>query len=143
MGVMTATTTEKVQNAIVVTYRATISLEEKVNKFLDTLNEIRGEYQHLNSEWSKVNEMTSKFVSECHSKDDLTNLYISISGMINLLERSMEKILSYLRRMLPSIANDLEENFENMKEIHSDLALKISDDPELLSAEQNLINLGF
>jgi hypothetical protein len=138
------TTAKVVETAIVDTYRTTVSFEEKVNSFLDGLIAIRKEYNELNKKWRNVNELIETYISNCQSKDELTKLYLIIDGLINAGESLLTKLIEQnSKNVLPTILSDMEDNLDHIKELQSDTRIKISDLPELLSAEEKLIGLGF
>ncbi len=141
---ITETSRKLVVEAIVETYRVTTSFEERINIFLDQLLTIQAEYKKVNDEWRKVNEVIDDFISECRSRSELTILLLSIDGLVNAGEKFHQKMNNkVVKRVLPSVLTDIENNLGHIKEIRGDIKLKISDLPELLAAEGKLIKLGF
>lgn len=137
-------TTTAVFDAIVETYRVTISFEDKVNRLLDRLLALREPYRNLNAEWRNVNELIEKYVSECPSAGDLTVLSLNIDGLIKSGESLRNSIQDNLVKVLPSILTDIDNNLDHIREIQVDIRIKLSDLPELLSVEEKLIkDLGF
>ncbi len=137
------TPTAVVVKAIVETYRITTSFEDKVNRFLDKLLALKQEYAKLNKEWENVNELTEKYVSECHSNEELTMLLLSIEGLIKSGESLHHNISQNILKVLPSVLTDIENNLDHIKEIQADIKIKISDLPDLIAEEENLVRLGF
>jgi hypothetical protein len=137
-------TTTKVVTAIAETYRVTISFEEKVNLFLDGLLAAQNYYAKFIGEWKNVNELVDQYITECHSKDELTILLLAIDGLVNTADSLIIKLKgSPFEKILPSTVKDIEENLDHIKEIQSDIRIIISDLPELLSVESKLAGLGF
>lgn len=140
---MTHTTTFEVVKAVAETYRVTISFEEKLNNFLDELLSIKNDFSVLIETWNEANDLTRAFVNRCDDKDALTVVLLTVEGLVSTAEHQFEKHKKHLSSILPSVISDFEDSLDSTREILNDIRIKISDNPELLKAEQNLINLGF
>jgi hypothetical protein len=140
---MSMATTATVVNAFAETYRVTISFEERINQFLDHLLEVQREYKFLLKNWNEVNTLTHQYVSNCYDKNQLTVILLSLEGLISTAERIFEKNSKTWKRILPSIDNEFCDKLEHIKEIQSDIRIKISENPDLLESEEKLLSLGF
>jgi hypothetical protein len=143
---MTTVTSEKVKSAIVDSYRATLSFESKVNELLDELLTLQGELDVLNVELKNVSDLIEQYVGDGPTADkiDFGALFVFVDKLFTRATRLGQGLTDErASKLLPSVLKDFRDNLEQLEEIRADLEIMISDSPDLKSAEQRLIDLGF
>lgn len=141
---MAITTAFEVVEAYAETYRATVSMQKKVDGFLDKILEHKSFYKELNDDWRRVNDLTEKFISTSQNKDHLTVLLLAIDGLLNTATPIIVKLHEgYCKQKLESIMEDCFNNLEYAKELREDIKVKISDSVDIIDFENKLKAYGF
>lgn len=135
------TDTSTIKAAVVETYRETLSAEERMDQFLDLINEANAHYQDLNKHWENLNEKTESFISKFSSVDDFTFILSSIEGLISRGESLLTKIKSnkHYYMGIKTQVDILDENIDFSRELCEDIKLKI--DPQIIELGTQLDNL--
>lgn len=135
------TDTSTIKAAVVETYRETLSAEERMDQFLDLINEANAHYQDLNKHWENLNEKTESFISKFSSVDDFTFILSSIEGLISRGESLLAKIKSnkHYYMGIKTQVDTLDENIDFSRELCEDIKLKI--DPQIIELGTQLDNL--
>lgn len=135
------TDTSTIKAAVVETYRETLSAEERMDQFLDLINEANAHYQDLNKHWENLNEKTESFISKFSSVDDFTFILSSIEGLISRGESLLTKIKSnkHYYTGIKTQVDTLDENIDFSRELCEDIKLKI--DPQIIELGTQLDNL--
>ena len=135
------TDTSTIKAAVVETYRETLSAEERMDQFLDLINEANAHYQDLNKHWENLNEKTESFISKFSSVDDFTFILSSIEGLISRGEALLTKIKSnkHYYMGIKTQVDTLDENIDFSRELCEDIKLKI--DPQIIELGTQLDNL--
>lgn len=135
------TDTSTIKAAVVETYRETLSAEERMDQFLDLINEANAHYQDLNKHWENLNEKTESFISKFSSVDDFTFILSSIEGLICRGESLLTKIKSnkHYYTGIKTQVDTLDENIDFSRELCEDIKLKI--DPQIIELGTQLDNL--
>lgn len=135
------TDTSTIKAAVVETYRETLSAEERMDQFLDLINEANAHYQDLNKHWENLNEKTESFISKFSSVDDFTFILSSIEGLISRGESLLTKIKSnkHYYMGIKTQVDTLDENIDFSRELCEDIKLKI--DPQIIELGTQLDNL--
>jgi hypothetical protein len=135
--------TATLKSAVVETYRETLSAEERMDGFLDLLNEAKAHYSDLNKHWENLNLQIESHISSVSLSniDDSTFLLSSLEGLLGRADSLLAKIKGnrvYYQGIKAQI-DDLEENIELSREFCEDIKIKI--DPQMIELGTQLDNL--
>lgn len=131
--------------AVAETYRETVSAYEKMDRFLDLINERTKAYKDLNTLWENLNNQIHAFITDNSQKDDLTLILIGLESLISRANSLIDKIKAnpkYYQGVKTQVAS-FQENVDISQELWDDIKIKSACSPELVEVEKKLIKLGF
>jgi hypothetical protein len=133
--------TSTIQSAVVETYRETLSAEEKMDQFLDLINEARAILNDLNRRWADLNLRTECYISDYPASDGMTLVMVSMEGAIaralSLINKTKANNDYFVG--VRSQIETLEDNVEFTRELCADI--KIKTDPQIMSLGAQLESL--
>lgn len=135
------TDSSTIRSAVVETYRETLSAEERMDQFLDLINEAKDHYSDLNKHWIDLNSKIESFISRFSVIDDLTFILISMEGLISRADSLLAKVKgnSHHYMGIKTQIDSLEDNIDISKELCEDIKIKV--DPQMIELGNQLDNL--